>query len=429
VLPPGDYELVITATDLAKNSATSTVFFTVLAMKINIVDKIVDFIFPEPEPIVNISKTAPEVMKGDWNIIPEAKVNKFVFDPLPREISALAQKFPKLSSTFKKLGIGKASDVSRLQSIKLTLPTLTQTTDLPSFTSIPLAKLTFSAKKKIPTEIVFVRAGAELVDFGVTLSLGDKGNIQQVTSIIANQPLRLVVKPEGSVNSVKGYILFKSKTPTISSIPLDSLTASLMFSEPKFAKQETPVIDQEFLINEFEYKDDDGDGIYIADILGPAVDAEYEIVTVIDYVNTGEKTIRMIALVDPEGYIYEREGNNEIRINGAIISLYWLDQERREYILWPAKDFNQQNPQTTDRRGTYSFLVPEGMYSLKVQAPGYLVYEGKPIEVKVGSGIHQNIELKTSFWLLKYLDWRTLILLLIGILLIYNFYRDIKKKI
>ncbi|MBU3895849.1 hypothetical protein KKG36_00810, partial [Patescibacteria group bacterium] len=31
VLPPGDYELVITATDLAKNSATSTVFFTVLA--------------------------------------------------------------------------------------------------------------------------------------------------------------------------------------------------------------------------------------------------------------------------------------------------------------------------------------------------------------------------------------------------------------
>jgi len=101
-----------------------------------------------------------------------------------------------------------------------------------------------------------------------------------------------------------------------------------------------------------------------------------------------------------------------------------MNSETKQYELWPAKDFQQENPQTTDVRGTYSFLVPEGYYYLTVDAPGYLSYDGKPFEVKEGSGVHINIEMKNKYWLLNFFDWKTIMLVAVIILLLYNFYRD-----
>ena len=136
------------------------------------------------------------------------------------------------------------------------------------------------------------------------------------------------------------------------------------------------------------------------------------------------KEIRLITVVDPEGYIYEKNGEKETRILGAVASIYWLNPETKQYELWPAKDYQQENPQTTDVRGTYSFLVPEGYYYLTVDAPGYLSYDGKPFEVKEGSGVHINIEMKNKYWLLNFFDWKTIMLVAVIILLLYNFYRD-----
>jgi len=74
--------------------------------------------------------------------------------------------------------------------------------------------------------------------------------------------------------------------------------------------------------------------------------------------------------------------------------------------------------------------VPEGFYHLKVEAPSYLVYEGKSFQVKEGSGVHFNIELKTKFWWLKVVDWKIIVMIVFGILLLYNFYRDkIREKL
>ena len=104
--------------------------------------------------------------------------------------------------------------------------------------------------------------------------------------------------------------------------------------------------------------------------------------------------------------------------------MQWLNPETKQYESWPAKEYQQENPQITDIRGTYSFLVPEGFYYLKVETPGYPVYDGKPFQVTEGSGIHINIELKTKYWWLKAVDYKTIILLLVIVLLCYNFYRD-----
>ena len=138
----------------------------------------------------------------------------------------------------------------------------------------------------------------------------------------------------------------------------------------------------------------------------------------------GMKEIKLITVVDPEGYIYEKDGNKETRIPGAIAYIYWLNQETKQYELWNASNYQQENPQTTDVRGVYSFIVPEGFYYLKVEAPGYMSYDGKPFEVKEGSGVHINIEMKTKYWFVKVVDWKSLLLIVIIMMLLYNFYRD-----
>ncbi len=142
-------------------------------------------------------------------------------------------------------------------------------------------------------------------------------------------------------------------------------------------------------------------------------------------VNLGRKEIRLTTVVDPEGYVYESFGGKETRIPGAVVSLNWLNPQTIKYELWPAKAFQQANPQVTDVRGTYSFLVPAGNYYVTVTAPGYGDYEGAAFAIEAGgNGVHTNIELKSKQGWLRVLDWKLLLLVLVIVLLLYNFYRD-----
>jgi len=390
-----------------------------------------------------VSKEAPLSFKGRWRLLSYTRKNflfeRFVLAPLPEGILTLVQKFPEFKKTLKDIGVSKITDVPKLKTVKLTLPGLTERVcpkgatlqgkfALPN--GLPIAKLSQQMKQQLPTEIVFAKTGGELIDFNIALSFNDKGEPQQKIETISGKPLQLVVKPDKPVKSVKGYVVFKSKAIQSTSwgLPRDSLLASVIFAHPVFAKpQEKPLrIEEKLVLREFEYTDPDGDGIYTAEIQAPLIEGEYEIITIMDFEDPelGKKEIRLTTVVDPEGYIYEQNGDKETRIPGAIISLYWLNPKTKQYELWPAKEYQQENPQTTDVRGTYAFLVPEGYYYLKVEAPGYLVYESKPFQVKEGSGIHINIELKTKYWWLKIIDWKMIIMIIFGVLLLYNFYRD-----
>jgi len=239
----------------------------------------------------------------------------------------------------------------------------------------------------------------------------------------------LTVKPEKPVKTIKGYIIFKAKKakPSSFELPLNSFVASVFFANPIFAKEHNPKeVEEVLVLMQFEYTDPDGDGIYTADIRAPVVEGEYEIITVMDYEDPdlGQKEIRLIIVIDPEGYVYEKTGEKETRVPGAVVSLFWLNPETKQYELWPAKEYQQENPQITDATGKYAFLVPNGSYYLKVEAPGYLIYDGRAFQVTESSGIHINVELKTKYWWLKIVDWKTLILILVILFLAYNFYRD-----
>jgi hypothetical protein len=408
-----------------------------------------NFLKPKPEEEVYIPEVpieeavtpeTPLVFKDIWNLLPEESIKIFALSPLPASIENLAKKFPEFEQTLQDVNITKVTDVPKFSTVQFSLPGLSETVGLPDtnlaggkFTipkGIPIAKLSRTAKARIPSEIIFAKGGAGLIDFNSTLSLNEEGEAEQKITSIVGHTIELVVKPEEPVTSVKGYLVFKEKyRPAVSSLdlPLDSLLASPIFARPTLAKaEEKPVRTEELLVVlEFEYTDPDRDGIYTANVQAPVVAGEYEVITVLNFVDPklGNKEIRLTTVIDPEGYIYEKNGNKETRIPGAIATIHYLNPATKEYEVWDATEYLQENPQVTDVRGVYSFLVPGGMYYLTVTAPGYKDFIGKPFEVKEGPGVHMNIEMKSKGFF-KSLDWKTLLLIVVIILLIYNFYRD-----
>ncbi len=433
----------------------------------------------EPKKLPDIEELVPKepplAFQSRWDLLPEEPVRKFVFSPLPLQIRKLADKFPALDKTFSEVGVKKITDISKLSGGKFQLPGLTESAGIAKTEvgpggrlvlprGIKISELTPELKQKIPEEVVFAKAGAQLIDFNADLTVSEEGQPQQKISTVVGKPLTLVVKPEQPVKSVKGYIVFKYRRPTTPSInmPLSSILNSPAFAKPALAHpaedkpllfveggipltseklaKVTEVIDEKtgekitveerLVLMEFEYTDPDGDGIYTAEITAPLVDGEYEVITVMDYEDPslGKKEIRLVTVVDPEGYVYESYNGKEIRVPGAVVEIFWLNPETKQYESWPAVEFQQESPQITDATGKYSFLVPEGSYYITADAPGYLPYESKPFQVREGSGVHFNIELKTRYWWLRIVDWKTAALIIVILLLLYNFYKDRRRE-
>jgi hypothetical protein len=418
---------------------------------------------PAPE-IVHIPEVAPLALQGQWDLMSPPSLGNFVLAPLPKELSLLTEQFPKLKQALNDVGVTGAASLPKLRGVELTLPGLGESVALPQpeltpgqlenggpivppeLTSarlgmpigIPLAELTPQFKQGIPAEVVFTRSVDEKIDLETKLSLNGQGGLEKHISAVAGQTLRLVVKPIASASSVTGYLVLRSRTirPGIGeedrSVGLRSALASLVFQTPTFAQSvppETASIEEKLALATFEYADPDHDGIYTADVQVPKVDGEYDVVTLISYKdpNLGVKQIGLTAVVDPEGYVYEKIGNNELRVSGASVSLFRQNPTTSLYELWPAKEYDQENPQVTDVQGTYAFLVPQGSYYLTVNAPSYRQYTGSPFDVTAGSEVHSNIELHpSSFW--ANFDWKTTIIVIIGALLVVNFYWDKRRE-
>ncbi len=445
-----------------------------VSLTANIFDAISDFISglfkPIPSALVEIPATAPPSLGFRWNLLPERAINSFVFAPLPFEIRILAGQFPELDRTFQEVGVERFTDVAKLTGVDLKIPGLTDilntsiktmtpgelaemeklsgvALELPGFSEVgalpgeigvgkialveglPVAQFSPAAKKNLPSEFVFARGAGELVDLGVALSVAADGAVSQRVAALPGKTLKLVVKPLSRARSVTGYIVFLAPTPRVveNEILRSSLTASALFSSTALSLEEDAgEVEQKLVLSSFEYEDPDRDGIYTAEVTTPVVPGEYEIITIIDYIDPtlGARKMSLVAVIDPEGYVYEENNGKETRIPSAIVSLYRLNTATKEYELWPAADYQQENPQITDVRGTYSFLVPAGTYYFAVEAPGYRTFEGKAFSVTEGRGVHQNIELQPTGIRLAGLDWQSVLLVVVLLLLVYNLYRN-----
>ena len=191
------------------------------------------------------------------------------------------------------------------------------------------------------------------------------------------------------------------------------------------------IIEHDWQIAEYFLADTDGDGVFEGKINLPEVAGEYVIRTIFYYEDGTVEDIENKVLIDPKGYLYEHIDGKELRIPNATISIYWLNQKTNKYELWPAQDFDQKNPQITDKTGEYSFFVPEGKYYLTTEALDYRNFQSEKFEAKEGEVINKNIELTP----VRKFDWRWLMAsfvfimgLLIGTFVKY-WYLPTKKKI
>jgi len=430
-----------------------------------IIDRIIDIFKPKPEPDPEpeikiedlVLKETPIAMQGGWNLLPQEQIKEFVLAPLPKRLERLAQKFPELQKTFKEVGVNKITDLEKLRDSSLSLPGLTKSLgleekDLALVKNVPLSEFPQEIKNRIPTEIIFAQIGGEKniksVDFDIKLSVNDQGETQQKIRAISGKKLFLTIKPESKAKSITGYLAFKGKKDIKDigildieniddKLSLYSLINSFVFARPAFAEDYDGEIEEKFITQKFAYADEDGDGIWTAEIYAPIVEGEYEIITLIEYEDPelGTRMMKLTTVVDPEGYVYEKikdpsnsAGWQELRIKNANISIYQLNSKSGEYELWQAGDYQQKNPQTTDATGRYSFLVPEGTYYLAVEVSGYSSYQSEPFVVQEGAGVHQNIELKAKGGWLKTFDWKVLAILLLFILVVWNFWKDRKRN-
>ncbi len=397
---------------------------------------------PEKTPEVQVSKITPSALNGSWNLLPVTAIGKFVFAPLPQGILALEAKFPSLKKTLSQVGVNKLSDLDKLQDVKLSLPGLTERSGIAQtsvvagsfkqINAIPLAKLQPIYKDALPKETIFARTGGELIDLNPSIVIADTGDVSQKINIISGEKLHLAIKVEDAVSRMEGYLTFRKRNALTKEDEYPhNMLASVINSLPIFAKEapsKIPVEDKLVLVH-FDYSDPDGDNIWTADLDSPVVAGEYEIMTIISYTDPdlGTRQVNLITVVDPEGYVYEKNGSKETRIPDAVVSIYVFDKESGQYKIWPAQEYHQENPQKTGISGTYSFLVPPGNYKISVTASGYKDHNAEPFDVVAGGGIHQNIELIPKNAWLKIFDWKVFIIIIVVLLLAYNFYRDWKR--
>jgi hypothetical protein len=314
--------------------------------------------------------TLEDLGKG---LLPQAYVTYFV-------------KFPSLIPSLPNIGIKKTADIGKLNSVALSLPVISNLKDLPA-------------------EVVTTKGADGKIGLSSSISLKSSGKIEQKIQTLANTKLMLAVKPVGRADGVTGYLVLREARQSASKTKPNSNLAAAEAS--LIMPNDSAKTEQNLNTATFSYTDPDGDGIYTANITTPAVEGTYEVITIIAYHDKklGTKELRLTTVVDPEGYVFETVGGQELRISGAKISIAYAGSGN----LWDAQNYNQKNPVITGKSGRYSFLVPEGKYFIVAEAAGYRSYRSEIVEVNAENGIHLNIEMKKRLAI----DWKLAIIVVL----------------
>lgn len=164
-------------------------------------------------------------------------------------------------------------------------------------------------------------------------------------------------------------------------------------------------------------KRNDVEGRFEAAFVLPPVKGDYNATIVIVYKDGTVQTIQSKFVVDPYGYVYEKNFNifgfslgGEIRVANAEVTLYQKDGN--SWKKWPADQYNQKNPVMTDATGEYAFLAPNGTYYMEVKRSGYKTTKSGEFTIK-DKVVNKNI-LVQSWW--KMVAGYAVLLLILGTL-------------
>jgi len=201
-------------------------------------------------------------------------------------------------------------------------------------------------------------------------------------------------------------------------IPLEILQDE---DEVKEIKELLLIVGDEIYVMELSQ---DGE-YYTAKFKSPEVDGEYDVFALVKYKDNTHKKINMNIEVDPYGYVYSIIDGEELSISNAKVTLYKFNDNKEN--IWESDDEDMPNPQYTNNRGEYKFLVEEGFYKIVVEKEGYEKYESEKFEVK-NSIIERNIELVKINRDYKIIIIAAIGISLISIIAIILFIKKFKKK-
>ncbi|MBU1663339.1 hypothetical protein KJ627_03855 [Patescibacteria group bacterium] len=146
-------------------------------------------------------------------------------------------------------------------------------------------------------------------------------------------------------------------------------------------------------------------GEYSLDIYTILKDRNYNIIKVKVLVENFGQTSNLIN--KKLNKFYEKL-NLKDKVEGIQATLYWFNQKSNQWEIWPGLDYNQKNPQITNEKAEYGFMVPSGKYYLFFSKKGYLSKTIKEFEPE-NNIINFNIDL---------VPWRPLIVVMVLCVLI-----------
>ncbi len=89
-----------------------------------------------------------------------------------------------------------------------------------------------------------------------------------------------------------------------------------------------------------------------------------------DIMKKTRKNHRIRPLIDPSGIVYEAVESNAL---SEVIATVWYadDSTGTNAKIWDAENYNQKNPQITDKSGAYAWDVPNGWWQVRFEKDGY----------------------------------------------------------
>ena len=84
----------------------------------------------------------------------------------------------------------------------------------------------------------------------------------------------------------------------------------------------------------------------------------------------GVKTTQVVSTINvaSDPYTYSLSTHKPV---SSIVTLYYLDPDSHNWVVWDGSSYSQTNPQTADSHGNFKLFVPPGTYYLQATAPGY----------------------------------------------------------
>jgi hypothetical protein len=110
----------------------------------------------------------------------------------------------------------------------------------------------------------------------------------------------------------------------------------------------------------------------------------------------GNKTNRVVAqaAVSPVGRVLSATTSKVAA--GAELTLYYQEPTTRAWQIWDGAPYDQANPQKIKADGSYSLMLPQGRYYLKVRATGHHLFVSNIFTLDRPTGLASVIKLDTK---------------------------------